>query len=69
MLMIPQLKVTCNNFGILLKPAAGVILMSMSTIIVDFNSRTLKIDKIHETQIITEKCHNSIRMIKWLFQN
>ena len=28
--------------------AAGVILMSMSTIIVAFNSRTLKIEKIHE---------------------
>ena len=37
------------SFGILLTPAAGVILMSMSTIIVAFNSRTLKIEKIHKT--------------------
>ena len=37
------------SFGILITPAAGVILMSMSTIIVAFNSRTLKIDKIHKT--------------------
>jgi P-type Cu2+ transporter len=33
------------GLGILLTPAAGVILMSMSTIIVAFNSRTLKIQK------------------------
>ena len=33
------------SFGILLTPAAGVILMSLSTIIVAFNSRTLKIEK------------------------
>lgn len=33
------------SFGILLTPAAGVILMSISTIIVAFNSRTLKIEK------------------------
>ena len=33
------------SFGILLTPAAGVILMSMSTIIVAINSRTLKIPK------------------------
>ena len=33
------------SFGILITPAAGVILMSLSTIIVAFNSRTLKIEK------------------------
>ncbi|MDO8870217.1 MAG: copper-translocating P-type ATPase [Methanobacteriaceae archaeon] len=33
------------SFGILLTPAAGVILMSLSTIIVAFNSRFLKIEK------------------------
>lgn len=33
------------SFGILLTPAAGVILMSISTIIVALNSRTLKIGK------------------------
>lgn len=33
------------GFGILLTPAAGVILMSLSTIIVAFNSRFLKIEK------------------------
>lgn len=33
------------GFGILLSPAAGVILMSLSTIIVAINSRTLKIEK------------------------
>jgi Cu2+-exporting ATPase len=33
------------SLGILLTPASGVILMSMSTIIVAFNSRTLKIEK------------------------
>jgi P-type Cu2+ transporter len=33
------------SFGILLTPAVGVILMSFSTIIVAFNSRTLKIEK------------------------
>ncbi|AEG18234.1 copper-translocating P-type ATPase [Methanobacterium paludis] len=37
------------SFGILLTPAAGVILMSLSTIIVAFNSRTLKIEKIAKT--------------------
>ena len=37
------------SFGILLSPAAGVILMSLSTIIVAFNSRTLKIEKITKT--------------------
>lgn len=37
------------SFGILLSPAAGVILMSLSTIIVAFNSRTLKIEKIAKT--------------------
>ncbi|MBZ2164534.1 heavy metal translocating P-type ATPase [Methanobacterium sp. VT] len=39
------------SFGILITPAAGVILMSMSTIIVAFNSRTLKIDKIVKHRI------------------
>lgn len=34
------------SFGIILTPSAGVILMSLSTIIVAFNSRTLKIEKI-----------------------
>jgi P-type Cu2+ transporter len=33
------------SFGILITPAEGVILMSLSTIIVAFNSRTLKIHK------------------------
>lgn len=33
------------SFGILITPAEGVILMSLSTIIVAFNSRTLKIKK------------------------
>jgi P-type Cu2+ transporter len=33
------------SFGILITPAEGVILMSLSTIIVAFNSRTLKIEK------------------------
>jgi len=32
-------------YGILLTPAAGVILMSVSTIIVAFNSRFLKIER------------------------
>ena len=33
------------SFGILLIPAVGVMLMSLSTIIVALNSRTLKIEK------------------------
>jgi Cu2+-exporting ATPase len=32
-------------YGILLTPAAGAVLMSVSTIIVAFNSRFLKIEK------------------------
>jgi P-type Cu2+ transporter len=40
------------SYGILLTPAAGVILMSLSTLVVALNSRTLKIEKNHDTNKI-----------------
>jgi len=42
---IPLAAGVLYSVGILLTPAAGVILMSVSTIIVAINSRTLKIQK------------------------
>ena len=42
---IPIAAGVLHSFGILITPAAGVILMSVSTIIVAFNSRTLKMYK------------------------
>jgi Cu2+-exporting ATPase len=42
---IPLAAGVLYHFGILLSPAAGAVLMSLSTVIVSINARFLKVEK------------------------